>query len=62
MPASVDTLESSCIELCSRSEVDDVLAWGEPPADSDVLLLLTAEVARDASESGPPKSRCNSDD
>lgn len=56
MPESVETLDSSSIELCSRSEVDEVLAWGEPPADSDVLLLFNAEVARDASESDPPKS------
>ena len=62
MPESVDTLDSSRIELSSRSEVDEVLAEGEPPADSDVLLLFTAEVARDASESDPPKSRCTSDD
>ena len=48
--------------MSSRSEVDEVLAEGEPPADSDVLLLFTAEVARDASESDPPKSRCTSDD
>ena len=62
MPELVDTLDSSRIELSSRSEVDEVLAEGEPPADSDVLLLFTAEVARDASASDPPKSRCTSDD
>ena len=62
MPESVDTLNSSGIELRSRSEVDEVLVKGEPPADSDVLPLFTTEVARDASESDPPKSRCTSDD
>ena len=55
MPESVDTLESFSIELCSRSEVDEVLAWDEPPADSGAVLLFTAEVARDAFKSDPPK-------
>jgi hypothetical protein len=62
MPESVDTLDSSGIELCFWSEVDEVLAWGEPPADSGVLFLFIPEVARDGSESDPPKSRCTSDD
>ena len=57
MPESVDTLDSSSIGLCSRSKVDEALAWGEPPADPDVLFSFTAEVARDASESDPPTSR-----
>ena len=58
MPESVDTPDSSSVKLCSGSEVDEVLTLGEPPADSDVLLLFTAEVAGDASESHPPTSRC----
>ena len=60
----MDTLDSSGIELRSRSEVDEVLAWGEPTADSDVLLLFTVEVTPDASGSDPPRatSRCTSDD
>ena len=62
MPELVDTLNSSGIELRSRSEVDEVLAWGEPTADSNVLLLFTAEVTGDASESNLPKSKCTSDD
>ena len=62
MPESVETLDSSSIELCSRSEMDEVLASGEPQADSDVLLLFTAEVAHDASESDLPKSGRTFDD
>ena len=62
MPESVDTLNSSGIELRSRPEVDEVLAWGEPTADSNVLLLFTADVTRDASESDLPTSRCTFDD
>ena len=62
MPESVDTLNSSGIELSSRSEVDEVLAWGEPITDSNVLLLFTADVTRDASESDLTTSRCTFDD
>ena len=57
MPESVDALDPSSTGLCSRGMVDEALAWGEPPADSDMLLFFTTEVARDASESGPPTSR-----
>ena len=59
MPGSVDTFDSFS-ELCTRSEAE-VLALGEPPAGSNVLLSFTGEVARRASKSDPPKSRCTSD-
>ena len=53
MPESADTLGSFDSANSFWSEADE----GESPADSGVLLLFTAEVARNASEPDPPTSR-----